>query len=255
MGVSVGDGSVNLERLNALVMGTSGFAGPQILHQHRHATEGAVGERVDRCDRLVEVAMDNRVDVTIDGLHASDARLERLRRGQLTGTDGLGKTNGIDAGEFGIHTAKSRQGRAVGPNTLHIMSEALEEGLEVQLDFDKVGKIGRAGHQVVPVVLQDADSGDVLFIGYANEEAYRETLARGSAVLYSTSREQIWHKGATSGDVLDLVEVAVNCEQNSLIYKVRKAGTGVCHTKDEAGQTRQTCYYRAVEDAETLRFT
>ena len=58
-----------------------------------------------------------------------------------------------------------------------------------------------------------------------------------------------------SGDVLDLVEVAVNCEQNSLIYKVRKAGTGVCHTKDEAGQTRQTCYYRAVEDAETLRFT
>ena len=89
---------------------------------------------------------------------------------------------------------------------------------------------------MVPVVLQDADSGDVLFIGYANEEAYRETLARGSAVLYSTSREQIWHKGATSGDVLDLVEVAVNCEQNSLIYKVRKAGTGVCHTKDEAAR-------------------
>ena len=55
--------------------------------------------------------------------------------------------------------------------------------------------------------------------------------------------------------MLDLVEVAVNCEQNSLIYKVRKAGTGVCHTKDEAGQTRQTRYYRAVEDAETLRFT
>ena len=139
------------------------------------------------------------------------------------------------------------------------MSEALEanpleEGLDVQLDFDKIGKIGRAGHQVVPVVLQDADSGDVLFIGYANEEAYRETLARGSAVLYSTSREQIWHKGATSGDVLDLVEVAVNCEQNSLIYKVRKAGTGVCHTKDESGQTRQTCYYRAVETPETLRF-
>ena len=135
------------------------------------------------------------------------------------------------------------------------MSEALEEGLEVQLDFDKIGKIGRAGHQVVPVVLQDADSGDVLFIGYANEEAYRETLARGSAVLYSTSREQIWHKGATSGDVLDLVDVAVNCEQNSLIYKVRKAGTGVCHTKDATGQSRQTCYYRAVVDAETLRFT
>ena len=76
------------------------------------------------------------------------------------------------------------------------MTNQLEEGLDVQLDFDKVAKIGRAGHQVVPVVLQDADSGDVLFIGYANEEAYRETLARGSAVLYSTSREVLWHKGA-----------------------------------------------------------
>jgi len=134
------------------------------------------------------------------------------------------------------------------------MTSALEEGTEVQLDFDKVAKIGRAGHQVVPVVLQDADSGDVLFIGYANEEAYRETLARGSAVLYSTSRQTIWHKGATSGDVLELVDVAVNCEQNSLLYRVRKAGSGVCHTKDESGATRQTCYYRSVVDPDTLSF-
>jgi phosphoribosyl-AMP cyclohydrolase len=134
------------------------------------------------------------------------------------------------------------------------MSNALEEGLEVALDFDKVAKIGRAGHQVVPVVLQDADSGDVLFIGYANEEAFRLTLERRSAVLYSTSREEIWHKGATSGDVLELVDVWVNCEQNSLLYRVRKAGQGACHTKDETGATRQTCYYRSVVDADTLRF-
>ena len=134
------------------------------------------------------------------------------------------------------------------------MTNVLEEGLEVQLDFDKVAKIGRAGHQVVPVVLQDADSGEVLFIGYANEEAYRETLARGSAVLYSTSREEIWHKGATSGDVLELVDVSVNCEQNSLLYRVRKAGSGVCHTTDESGTTRQTCYYRTVTEPDLLRF-
>jgi phosphoribosyl-AMP cyclohydrolase len=130
----------------------------------------------------------------------------------------------------------------------------LEEGVAAQLDFDKVAKIGRAGHQVVPVVLQDADSGVVLFIGYANEEAYRATLERRSAVLYSTSREEIWHKGATSGDVLDLVDVRVNCEQNSLLYVVRKAGTGVCHTTDAEGATRQTCYYRSVTDADTLTF-
>jgi len=133
-------------------------------------------------------------------------------------------------------------------------TQAREEGLEVRLDFDKIAKIGRAGHQVVPVVLQDADSGAVLFIGYANEEAYRETLARRSAVLYSTSRDELWHKGATSGDVLELVDISVNCEQNSLLYRVRKAGSGVCHTRDAAGDTRATCYYRTVEDATMLRF-
>jgi phosphoribosyl-AMP cyclohydrolase len=131
---------------------------------------------------------------------------------------------------------------------------ALEEGRVQQLDFDKVAKIGRAGHQVVPVVLQDVESGDVLFIGYADEEAYRLTLERQSAVLYSTSREEIWHKGATSGDTLELVDVRVNCEQNSLLYRVRKAGTGVCHTKDESGDTRQTCYYRTVTDPDSLEF-
>lgn len=135
------------------------------------------------------------------------------------------------------------------------MSAATEEGLQAELDFDKIAKIGRAGHQVVPVVLQDVDSGDVLFIGYANEEAYRLTLERRSAVLYSTSREEIWHKGATSGDVLELVDVRVNCEQNSLLYVVRKAGAGVCHTKDADGATRQTCYYRSVTEPDALRFT
>mgnify|MGYP001816598255 CR=1 FL=1 len=129
-----------------------------------------------------------------------------------------------------------------------------EEGLALQLDFDKVAKIGRAGHQVVPVVLQDADSGDVLFIGYANEEAFRATLERKSAVLYSTSRDVLWHKGATSGDVLELVDVAVNCEQNSLLYKVRKAGQGVCHTTDAVGNTRQTCYYRSVVSPDELQY-
>ena len=64
------------------------------------------------------------------------------------------------------------------------MSADLEESTTLQLDFDKVAKIGRDGHQVVPVVLQDSDSGDVLFIGYANEEVFLATLRRKSAVLY-----------------------------------------------------------------------
>ena len=79
-------------------------------------------------------------------------------------------------------------------------------------------------------------------------------MERGSAVLYSTSREEIWHKGATSGDVLDVVDVRVNCEQNSLLYRVRKAGTGACHTTDAEGATRPTCYYRTVTAPESLAF-
>lgn len=131
----------------------------------------------------------------------------------------------------------------------------LEEGLTLQLDFDKLGKIGRAAQDVLPVILQDAESGEVLFLGYANELALRETLARRSAVLWSTSRNELWHKGATSGDVLELVDVRVNCEQNSLLYRVRRATGGACHTKDPAtGVARPGCYYRVVDEGDQLRF-
>lgn len=137
---------------------------------------------------------------------------------------------------------------------LETMSDDLEEGTALRLDFDKVAAIGRAGNRVVPVVLQDADSGDVLFVGYADDQAVRRTLEIGEAVLFSTSRQEPWHKGATSGDVLRIVDVSVNCEQNSLLYRVTKAGTGACHTRDASGASRPTCYYRTVVDAETLRF-
>ena len=75
--------------------------------------------------------------------------------------------------------------------------------------------------------------------------ALKETFSTRQAVLWSTSRNELWRKGATSGDVLDLVEVRVNCEQNSVLYRVIPRKGGVCHTKDATGQARQTCYYRA----------
>ncbi len=131
----------------------------------------------------------------------------------------------------------------------------LEEGLALRLDFDKLAAIARDGHRVLPVVLQDADSGEVLFVAYADEQAFAETLATGLAVLYSTSRATLWRKGATSGDALEVVEVAVNCEQNSLLYRVRKLGSGVCHTAGADGTARQTCYYRSVVGPETLEFS
>jgi phosphoribosyl-AMP cyclohydrolase len=125
----------------------------------------------------------------------------------------------------------------------------LEEGTKATLDFRKLVKIGESGQHVVPVVLQDADRGEVLYVGYANDEALRETLRTSRAVLWSTSRKELWRKGETSGDILDLVEVRVNCEQNSLLYRVRPRTGGVCHTKDASGKARRSCYYRRVLDS------
>ena len=120
----------------------------------------------------------------------------------------------------------------------------LEEGTKLALDFSKLQKIAETQQAVVPVVLQHADTREVLFIGYANELALQETIKTQRAVLWSTSRNELWRKGETSGDTLDLVEIRVNCEQNSLLYRVRPRKGGVCHTQDASGKTREACYYR-----------
>jgi len=122
----------------------------------------------------------------------------------------------------------------------------LEEGTALTVDFQKLIAIGTDGHRVVPVAVQDADTGEVLIVAYANEEALQATLERGEAVFFSTSRNELWHKGATSGDTLSIVDVRVNCEQNSLLYRVRPNGAGACHTTDSAGVARASCYYRVV---------
>lgn len=134
------------------------------------------------------------------------------------------------------------------------MSRELEEGTDVRIDFGKLAKIGERGQAVVPVVLQHADTRDVLYVGYANDLALAETLRSRRAVLWSTSRNELWRKGETSGDVLELVDVRVNCEQNSLLYVVRPVKAGCCHTKDASGATRTTCYYRRLESAERSAF-
>jgi phosphoribosyl-AMP cyclohydrolase len=125
--------------------------------------------------------------------------------------------------------------------------KALEEGSDLQLDFSKLQKVAQTGLPVLPVVVQDADSLDVLVVAYANQEALTHTLKTGIATFWSTSRNELWVKGATSGDTLQIVDIRVNCEQNSLLYLVRMQGGGVCHTKDAEGHTRQTCYYRSLK--------
>ena len=128
------------------------------------------------------------------------------------------------------------------------MSKELEEGSELQLDFTKLKKVANCGADVVPVGVQDAETGELLIIAYANQAALDHTLKTGHATFWSTSRNELWEKGATSGDVLEIVEIRVNCEQNSLLYLVRPLGKGACHTKDKNGVARSSCYYRKLVD-------
>jgi phosphoribosyl-AMP cyclohydrolase len=129
-----------------------------------------------------------------------------------------------------------------------IDTRRLEEGNELLIDFEKLGQVAQCGEALVPVAVQDADSKGVLFVAYVNETALRYALEHGVATFWSTSRNELWVKGATSGDTLQLVEVRVNCEQNSLLYLVRPLGEGACHTKDADGKSRRSCYYRRIED-------
>jgi len=130
----------------------------------------------------------------------------------------------------------------------------LEEGMASSVAWGKVQSAARTGQGLVPVVLQDADTDEVLYVGFANEEALRETFDTGTAVLWSSSRDELWRKGATSGDVLVIDEVRINCEQNSLLYRVRPQRSGACHTREADGASRRTCYYRRLDPSGALHF-
>ncbi len=132
-------------------------------------------------------------------------------------------------------------------------SHTIEEGTEIQLDFEKLSRVAETGHSVIPVAVQDVDSKAVLLIGYANEQALDYALEHRVATFWSTSRNELWIKGATSGDMLELIDVRINCEQNSLLYLVRLKGDGTCHTKVN-DRTRYGCYYRGIDNGK-LRFT
>lgn len=128
--------------------------------------------------------------------------------------------------------------------------QQLEEGRELRLDFNKLGQVAQAGEPVLPVAVQDADSKELLLLAYANQTALQYSLEHGVAAFWSTSRGELWVKGATSGDTLALVEVRVNCEQNSLLYLVRPLGQGACHTRGADGKSRPSCYYRRIQDGQ-----
>lgn len=121
-----------------------------------------------------------------------------------------------------------------------------EEGSVLDLDFDKLTKVAAGEESLLPVVVQDSRNGEVLILAYANRAALEHTLRTGRATFWSSSRGELWVKGESSGDWLRLEEVRVNCEQNSLLYRVTPQGEGSCHTRDPEGRSRSGCYYRRI---------
>lgn len=126
---------------------------------------------------------------------------------------------------------------------------ALEEGSELSLDFGKLADAVSKVPGILPAIVQEKATGQVLVLGYVNQEALRATLETGYVTFWSTSRNELWVKGDTSGNRLKLLDARVNCEQNSLLFVVNLEGQGACHTKD-AGVYRRSCYYRSIQGTE-----
>ena len=93
---------------------------------------------------------------------------------------------------------------------------------------------------LIPAVAQDAESGEVLMVAWMNAEALRLTRATGEAHFWSRSRGELWHKGATSGNVLRVAEIQVDCDADTLLLRVHPAGPA-CHTG------ARSCFFRTLE--------
>ena len=92
---------------------------------------------------------------------------------------------------------------------------------------------------LIPAVIQDADSAEVLMVGFMNEEALAKTKSSGYATFFSRSRGKLWMKGETSGNKLQVVDILVDCDDDTVLVKVKRLGDGnVCHTGE------RTCFFR-----------
>ncbi len=103
-----------------------------------------------------------------------------------------------------------------------------------ELAFDERG--------LVPVIAQDAGSGRILMVAWANREALAETVATGQAVYFSRSRQRLWRKGEESGHRQRVLEVRLDCDGDVVLYRVEQAGGIACHTR------RESCFFRRLED-------
>lgn len=100
-------------------------------------------------------------------------------------------------------------------------------------DFDKM--------ELIPVIAQDDESGDVLMLAYMNSEAYDETLKLGRVVYYSRSRQKLWRKGEESGNVQELKSLHFDCDADTLLVRVRQIGGAACH------EGYRSCFFRRLD--------
>jgi len=104
----------------------------------------------------------------------------------------------------------------------------------VSIDFDKAGGL-------VPAIIQDHRSGEVLMLGFMNSASLAETQSSGEVVFFSRSRNKLWKKGESSGHVLKVRELRVDCDADALLVRVEAIGPGVCH------QGYRGCFFRKLE--------
>ena len=99
----------------------------------------------------------------------------------------------------------------------------------------------RKGGGLVPAIIQDQRSGDVLMLGFMSTESLKETQRTGEVVFFSRSRNKLWKKGESSGHVLKLREICVDCDADALLVRVEAMGPGVCH------EGYRSCFFRTLE--------
>ena len=105
----------------------------------------------------------------------------------------------------------------------------------IKLDFNK-------SDGLIPAIVQDFETGEILMLAYMNQEALNATLSTGKATYYSRSRQTLWIKGETSGNLQLVKEIRLDCDDDTVLLKVEQLGAAACHTG------HRSCFYKKVEN-------
>ena len=105
----------------------------------------------------------------------------------------------------------------------------------IPLDFSKFNGL-------VPAIVQDFETGEVLMLAFMNKEAWESTLSTGRATYFSRSRQKLWIKGETSGHVQIVREIRIDCDNDSVLLKIKQVGNAACHTG------YKSCFHKKIEN-------